>query len=605
MKSSPLPGLPLLLVLSAGRVIMRLLRFPLFLFIFLAAAFAHADTLPVVQPVMSCSALKQVDLAAIGGAGSTVLSAEVSSRDGVAVCAVQGRLAPQINFSLNLPQQGWTQRYLQVGCGGLCGRVSLNVGAASECAPLKAGAFAIASTDMGHQGMSGDFGQDPQLRSDFAHRAVHLTALAAKQLIATFYGRKQAYAYFSGCSDGGREALMEAQRYPDDFDGIIAGAPAMNFQAQNGLYHAWMARANTGPDGHAIITAARLPLLHKAVLAACDGLDGQVDGLVSNPLACHFDPAVLACQAGQDTQQCLAPAEVAAVRRFYDGPRDAASGQRLIVAGPQYGSELNWAGVFVPMTADGPIFSERIALDALRNVIFEKNPAPGFTLADLDFNAASFARMQPLHALYDATNPDLRRFAVHGGKLILWHGWADPHISPLNTLAYHEAVRRFMGTAQAQAFERLYLVPGMSHCGGGQGPNQLDLLTPMLDWVEHQRAPEAVIARSGGERGGPGQARDFGAPGMAGGGPRRPGPEGKPGGGMPPGPPPGMVGAGGPRGDTTPRARPVYPYPYMAAYSGQGDPNAAASYRPVEITPRPAAFPRLGETFYQPYTWRD
>ena len=228
------------------------------------------------------------------------------------------------------------------------------VDAAEGCAPLEAGGFVIASTDMGHQGMGGEFGQDPQKRVDFAHRAVHLTAVASKKLIRAFYGRDAAHAYFTGCSDGGREALIEAQRYPGDFDGIVAGAPVMNFQVQNSLYHAWQARSNTGADGKAILAASRLPLLHQAVLDQCDGLDGQVDGVIVDPRACRFDPGALLCRSGASevAAGCLTAAEVEAVRRLYEGPRDAATGKRLTIGGPQPGSELAWAGVFVPRAAD-------------------------------------------------------------------------------------------------------------------------------------------------------------------------------------------------------------------------------------------------------------
>ncbi|EGH44764.1 feruloyl esterase, partial [Pseudomonas syringae pv. pisi str. 1704B] len=325
------------------------------------------------------------------------------------------------------------------------------------------------STDMGHQAADEHFGDDPQKRADFAHRGVHLTALASKKLIAAFYGRKAQYAYFSGCSDGGREALIEAQRYPDDFGGIIAGAPALNFQVQKTLYHGWMARSNRGADGKPILLASRLPLLHKAVLEQCDLLDGQIDGLIADPRICHFDPAALQCKASADPTTCLSAEEVATVRRFYEGPKDPVSGERLTLGGPQPGSELAWAGVFVPISADQTVYSEKAALEAIRNVVFEKNPPAGFDLNALDFDKKTFDQLRPLHALYDATNPDLSPFASRGGKLILWHGWADPNVSPLNTLAYHEGLEAEMGKTRTEAFSRLYMLPGVYHCGGGGG----------------------------------------------------------------------------------------------------------------------------------------
>jgi Tannase and feruloyl esterase len=507
------------------------------------------ETLPVVAPVQSCAALASVDLTAIGGPGSQVTTATETVQNGIAVCSVEGILAPAIGFQVLLPTETWAQRYLQVGCGGLCGRITLEPAATDGCQPLTGGSFVLAATDMGHDGNDPAFGLDPQKRDDFAFRAQHLTAEAAKALIAAFYGKPQKYAYFNGCSDGGREALVEAQRYPDDFDGVIAGAPAMLFSVQNSLYHGFMARANTGTDGKPVLTAGRLPLLHAAVLAACDGLDGQEDGLVANPRACSFDPATIQCPEGAtDSAACLTAAEVATVRQFYEGPHDPVTGARLTVGGPQPGSELGWAGVFVPKDGDPGIFSEVIAMGALKNLVFEETPPESYTLADLAFDTATLDRLRARHPLFDATNPDLRGFAERGGKLILWHGWADEHITPLGTIAYQQALEGEMGADVVAAFERLYLVPGMAHCQGGEGPNQIDLLTPMMAWVERNIAPDAIVAA---------------------------GPE---------------------------RSRPVFPYPAVAHHDGAGDPNVAASYvrgdDPVLSQPAPAW---AGQNFFQPY----
>ncbi|KAF1052892.1 MAG: Mono(2-hydroxyethyl) terephthalate hydrolase [Stenotrophomonas maltophilia] len=571
-----------------------------------APAPAPLAELPAIRPVSDCASLAALDLSDIGGAGSHISSAKLATEKDHEVCAVQGNLAPSIGFQVQLPTQGWTQRYLQVGCGGLCGRISLQAGAAQGCEPLNAGAFVVAGSDMGHSGEDDSWGADPQKRADFAHRGVHLTALAAKKLIQAFYGQPQAYAYFTGCSDGGREALMEAQRYPGDFNGIIAGAAALNFQVQNSVYHAWQTRANTGADGQAILVAGRLPLLHEAVLKACDGLDGQVDRLISDPRACHFDPAVLQCANGEAGQDCLSAAEVGAVRRLYDGPRDPVSGQRLTIGGPQYASELAWAGVFVPNAADQPIFSGRIALQAIQGVSLPLGQGQDISLEQVSFDKAWFDRLRSLHALYDASNPDLSAYAKRGGKLIIWHGWADPHISPLNSIAYHEALERQLGSKRVASFERLYLLPGVHHCNGGEGPDQLDLLTPMMSWVERDQAPQAIIATQAKAQG-PGE---FGAPE---GRPALPPPGAD---GKLPGPPPGLDGqhAGPPPGmqplpqspadaANAGRSRPLYPYPYVAVYQGHGDIREASSYRrgqPQVTTPTPNW---LGQDFFLPYSF--
>ena len=535
--------------------------------------------LDIVKPVMDCADLRGTDLTAIGGAGSRITATSETSSNGIAFCSVEGTLAPSIGFRVDLPTESWSQRYMQVGCGGLCGRVSLKIGAADGCQTFADGGFALATTDMGHQGSDTDWGPDPQKRADFAYRSLHLTSQTAKTLIARFYGQAEQFSYFNGCSDGGREALIMAQRFPDEFDGIIAGASAMSFQVQNSLYHGWQARANTGPDGKPVLLAAKLPVLHRAVVAACDGLDGQKDGLLAAPGMCQFDPQSVACEAGAtDTTNCLTADEVAAVRKLYDGPRDPATGERLTIGGPQYGSELAWEGVFVPTSADQPIFSSTVAMQAMQHLIFETDPSAGFTLADMQFTRATFDTLKARHPLYDATNPDLSAFADSGGKLILWHGWSDPHISPINTIAYHEAVQRQMGTEKTETFARLYVLPGVNHCSGGEGPSLIDLVTPMMAWVERGEAPDAIITRQDTS----GVGNSFGQPDT----------------------PSGTATTTEAATDAVSvpaRSRPVYPYPLVAEYDGKGDPEEATSYRrggPLATVTIPAW---AGTDFFTPY----
>lgn len=517
----------------------------------LSACTVSPDDAPVpevVLPVVACEALAATDLAAIGGAGSRVGRAELGEHEGITVCEVDGTLAPSIGFSVVLPTTTWRQRYLQTGCGGLCGNISLRVGAADGCLPLTRGDFVIASSNMGHQGRGGAFGVDPQKRIDFAHRGMHLTAVVAKALIDRYYGRPPAYSYFSGCSDGGREGLMEAQRYPDDFDGIIAGAPAMNFSVQNSFYHAWQARSNTGTDGQPILRAERLPILNDAVISACDDLDGLSDGLITDPRACSFDARSIECSSDDSTDDCLTAAEADAANRLYRGPRDASSGLPLTLGGPQPGSELSWAGVFVPKSGDDRIFSAVIANDALGYLIYETNPPAPYSIDRLDFDAAAFDAIRPLNGLYNSTDPDLNAYQAAGGRLILWHGWSDPHISPINTIAYVETVESMFGREQAETFMRLFLLPGMFHCGGGNGPNSFDMLTAMMDWVEKGVAPEMIVASH-------------------------------------------------PDSGTT---RPVYNYPLVASWSEEGSPNDAANFEPGYGARGPAGYEWLGQDFFLP-----
>ncbi|MFD1795544.1 tannase/feruloyl esterase family alpha/beta hydrolase [Paracoccus aurantiacus] len=521
-------------------------------------------------------------MTAIGGAGSTITAATETTSDGIAVCNVTGTLAPQVNFQVVLPMESWTQRYLQVGCGGLCGNITLTSGASTGCKVLNDGGFVMAATDMGHTGNDGKWGLDETQRADFAYRAQHLTAEAAKALIAAFYGQPPQYSYFNGCSDGGREALMEAMRFPDDFDGVIAGAPAMLFQVQNTLYHGWMAASNYDADGEVILTSSKLPALHAAVVAACDESDGVTDGLIAQPALCSFDPQSIACAAdAAENDQCLSPAQVEVVRKFYAGPQDAESGAYLTAGQPQYGSELEWQGVYVADNADSELFSQMIVDPVLKYLAFD--PArPEMELADLKFTEATLTELRTRHPFFDATNPDLSAFEAAGGKLIMWHGLADPHISPANTLALHEGIAATLGADSAAGFERLYLLPGVGHCGGGQGPGSLDLLSPMMAWVEDGTAPEAVMTSSSGEESGFGQ-------------------------------PDGVGSDGGERGQALDlgveplpaMTRPAYPYPHVASWSGEGDVNDSAQWSMGPATEIVSLRDWPGADFFTPYAFSE
>jgi hypothetical protein len=516
------------------------------LFAQVPAAKAGIADLKKVAPVVSCADLLSFDLAGPVGAKVQIKSA-TSVDDGrpAPYCRVLGTIDPAIQFEVRLPLTVWTQRFLQTGCGGLCGTLNINVGRADDCAPATNGELALASTDMGHSNKGGAEDNswavdNPQTRLDLGYRAHHVTAVAAKALIRRYYGQAPKYSYFSGCSDGGREALMEAQRYPGDFDGIAAGAPAMNFITQNTFFHGWNAVKNTGPDGHVILTADKLPVLHKAVLDACDAIDGLKDGLISNPAACTFDPAVTICKGGQDPATCLTPAQANTAKEIYLGAHDP-HGHKFVLSGPQPGSERAWQGVYVPQS-DGPIFSAGISLGTIRYLAYSKPLPATFQLADFHFDQATFDAIKPMHAIYDATDPDLSKFAAAGGKLLLYHGWSDPHISPLNTIAYYTAMQKLMGNAKVSQFSRLFLFPGGYHCNGGDGPFGFPLLSIIMKWVEGGEAPNEIVASHS--------------------------PQG--------------VGRGGGAPQAPDRTMPVYPYPAVAVYKGMGDINNAGSFERKE-----------------------
>lgn len=456
----------------------------------IAASAAGAQAaLPPVAPKVACASLRAF-VPSLAEAPTQVTDAREAQVDGRAMCVVKGYVSPQIQFEVRLPMQGWTQRYLQTGCGGLCGNLSVRA-PQRACPMLQNGEFAVASTDMGHQGQGGTWGaSDSQLRVDFAYRGVHTTALVAKAMITQFYGQPSRWSYFSGCSDGGREGMMEAQRYPGDFDGIAAGAPAFNFLVQNSFYHAWNARS-VAPDGKSVLLPADLAMLHAGVLAACDSLDGLKDGAILNPPACRFAPATLECRTPTQTN-CLTHAAAVAAAAIYRGAHTS-NGERLVIGGPQPGSELSWAGVFVPRSADAPVFSATIATDMLRSLGYWRPLAPNWDLSQFQFTAATLEGLMPMHGLYDASDPDLSAFARRRGKLLIWHGWSDPHISPLNSVAYTQAVTDRMGGTAARDVLRLFLIPGMYHCNGGEGPTSVDVLTPLMHWVEQSRAPDALV----------------------------------------------------------------------------------------------------------------
>ncbi|WP_225199156.1 tannase/feruloyl esterase family alpha/beta hydrolase [Gluconobacter oxydans] len=525
----------------------------------------------MVRPILSCEALDNVDLTHALGAEVHGQKAALLQTPKGKFCKVTGQIAPTISFEVDLPMEHWTQRFLLGGCGGLCGMTQVGVSNAGACVPALNGEFVMAGDDMGHTGSmmglaQGEFGKDPQKRIDFAYRANHVTALAAKALTAAFYGQAPKYSYFVGCSDGGREALMEAQRYPEDFDGISAGAPAALFTVQNSFYHAWNVRGNQRADGTNILLQNRVGVLHDAVIRHCDTLSGVKDGILEEPRACHFDPVWVQCAAGQsDTSHCLTAEETQAALRLYKGATDAA-GRPYIIGGPLPGSELQWA---LPATARGESMSQGIAASAIAYVIPLQVDEKAADLTRFHFDDASFATMTKLAPLYNAENTNLRTFHKHGGRLILWHGLADQSISPLNTIAYYQGVQREMGVEQTDSFLKFYLLPGVGHCGNGEGFPQVDFLSPLMAWTESGIAPNAIRTEKTAH----------------GDGPMGPPPEGH---GKPPAggqihmaPMPSQPYA---RPDAAAIAsRPVYPYPYIAQYVGVGDVNDAGNYRPVKL----------------------
>ncbi len=531
---------------------------------------AFAD-LAAVQPAADCGALKLMGhtLSVVAGIPMQVLSSTVVDESPASYCEVKGYVSPQVRFEVRLPTTRWTQRFLQLGCGALCGNVTIRSSnfQTQQNTLVQRGELALAATDTGHCTSNNHEGtwaaEDPQLRIDFAYRGVHVTAVAAKALMQVYYGRKPKYSYFMGCSEGGREAAMESQRYPEDFNGITSGCPAINFLTQNTFYHAWNVRSNTDANGRLILTADKVPILHAAALAACDAQDGLKDGLISEPDSCRFDPAVTQCREGQDPATCLTPAQVRAAQLIYQGARDE-KGQPLVMRGPLPGSELQWQE-YVTIRPGNPLsLSGLLATFVSKYLAFPENRPLEYTLADFRFDEATFRQMAAMHTLYDALDPDLSGLAAAGGKLILWHSWGDGSISPVNTIAYYNAVQKQMGEDRTRQFALLYLFPGGYHCNfGAAAPIVCDLLSAVMGWVEKGVAPNRLLSF-------------YFAPGTV---PR------------------------GPLDDSSKaiRTRPVYPYPQVARYSGSGSIDDAANFEAGIPRTTPPPIHWIGSnTFFTP-----
>jgi feruloyl esterase len=361
--------------------------------------------------------------------------------------------------------------------------------------------MAVAADDQGHEAPSHADAlwarNDLRLRAVFGYSSEHQLARTMQTVVREYYGRKPAYSYFSGVSDGGHEALVLAQRYPADFDGIIAGAPANNWAPLVGLVAPWVAAANRNAQGGQILTAEKLPALHAAVMAAC----ADQHGVIEDPRACTFDPASIKCPAGSDRPDCLTDDEIRVVRDEYRGPSDK-EGHGLFDGGEPYGSELAWAGWLVMPGADtnapADTYAALIGLAYLNEMAFWPNPRGAYTLDTVPFIAAMHQKLEEIGGIYNATDPDLSAFRAHGGKIIIYHSWADQAIPPFATIDYYRAmVRQSGGLPAAQSFSRLYMIPGLYHCPCGQPVDgdpatTVQFMPQLVAWVERGEAPGAI-----------------------------------------------------------------------------------------------------------------
>jgi feruloyl esterase len=407
-----------------------------------------------------------------------------------AICRVAGTINPDIRFEVWLPiGAGYNGRFQAVGGGGLAGIISYPAMATA----VRAG-FASASTDTGHRSTDSLWLGDPQRREDYGHRAIHEMTTKAKAIIDAFYGTGPEYSYFNGCSTGGRQGLMEAQRYPNDYDGIISGAPVNTFTRLH-MAQLWTAHATLIPEG-SVLTSDDFGFLGKAVMDQCDANDGVKDGVLTDPTTCNFNPRDLVCR-GRSTDNCLAEPKVRAIEKIYAGATNPRTGVP-IYPGMAKGTEASVqgnAGWSMLMNGRTPFF---IDIPVLGGMGFENN---AWDWRTFDFDLDVQLIDGKLANVLNAVNPDLRDFAGHGGKLIVYHGWADPGVMPQRTIDYYNEIKAFAdratngnGEAFTDGFSRLYMLPGVGHCSGGAGPDQVDFVSSIVDWVENDQAPERIIA---------------------------------------------------------------------------------------------------------------
>lgn len=517
----------------------RLFQFLCYVALLASSSVVRADERGVaaldarISGALQCEKLLEEDFNDSGIVPFSVLSAKLipASNGTDEYCAVNGYIQPQVQFELRLPSKSWNGRYFQTGCGGFCGVVNIN-----RCADALAAGFAVGAHNMGHVGhplKDPVWGSDPALREDYGGRSTHLMAVVGKLIAERYYGKHPARSYFRGCSTGGREGLAEAHRHPEDFDGIIAGDPA--FPGRLGaIANNWDARHLLREDGSEIFTPAKLGVLHTGVMRACDRLDGLVDGILMDPRACNFDPARLQCKDG-DKEDCLSAEQVAAAKALYGGPVNG-RGEKLMPGATPYGSEPSWNGAGRRSLAEG----------YLRYLAFPTNPPADYDYRDFNFDT-DVEKTEQMARLYDPVAPhqapDLSAFERRGGKLIVYHGWADAGVSPMGLLDYYAHVTsRHGGPEQVREWFRVFMVPGMFHCRGGNAPNTFELLPELIKWVEQGEAPDRVVATQNG--------------------------------------PDGVI-----------RTRPLFPYPAVARYTGKGDVNDAANW--VSSAPKKASDDRI------------
>jgi feruloyl esterase len=488
-----------------------------------------------MEPRKTCKALdnfKSTDLVQI-------MAAPIPASDSApAFCRVTGLLSPEIAFEVSLPAK-WNGRFYMIGNGGFAGDALDNPGRVTQRNEALQLGFAFAQTNTGHDARKepgATFVQsNPRKAIDYAYRAVHLTAKTTQAIAKHYYGKPVSRAYWNSCSNGGRQGLIEAQRFPEDFDGIVAASPWVD-QTGFTVGAMWNEKALSAVS----LTPAKLAMVAGKVMAKCDAIDGLKDGLIDDPRKCNFDPArdVPICSAGADSADCLTSEQAAAVAKVYSGP---VSNGKPFFPGFMPGSEAvmpslfgggtgsGWLNVMVATQPDRKPADFNLAEGTIQ-YLAPKPPKPDYDYRSFDFDR-DIHLLDDWSKLADAKNPDLSKFKKRGGKLLMTYGWADTILQPMMGVNYYEQAVAKNGADTTQFF-RLFMVPGMAHCGGGVGPDRHDSMTAMIDWVEKGKAPDSMLAS---------QVID----------------------------------------KRVVRTRPLCPYPQVARYSGQGSIDDAANFRCV------------------------
>jgi feruloyl esterase len=452
-------------------------------------------------------------------------------------CDVTGYVAPQNKFELKLPlADEWNQNFFFTACGGFCGATD-----GKRCNLALARGYASVTGNGGHDSALGFDGiwaaNAPELQEDFGWRSNHIVALVAKTIVTHYYGKPIKYSYMAGNSKGGQAALLEAQKFPEDFDGLMPSAPVYDYTGRSVIAAAWFAQAVSDGHGGSFLNDEAARAVHKSVLQHCGAQAGIEEGLVTDPPACTWQPEMMACAPGKDGADCLNTKQVAAVKRLMT-PVTNSNGETLYAYPYIPGTETQWTG-WNYFGALGPGIRPRFAnleLPAqyekyLADETIRQNVDP--LKFDFDRDPATLARAR---RIYDATSFDLGALKARGGKILMWHGWADGAIMATSSIGYYEGVTKFMGgRKQTEDFFRLFLIPGVHHGGGGPGLTEFDALTALENWVEKGQEPEKLIAS--------------------------------------------RIESG-----VTERSRPVFPYPVLSRYSGKGNPKQADSFVPFDPT---------------------